>query len=101
MKGAFMNSTVTKRSVVIAGRKTSISLEDEFWNGLKAIARHHQRTLSAVVGEIDQKRQGNLSSAIRVFVFGNLCNQIPGGARDSVGAGVISGPFERRETHSL
>ena len=96
-----MNSTVTKRSVVIAGRKTSISLEDEFWNGLKAIARHHQRTLSSVVGEIDQKRQGNLSSAIRVFVFGNLCNQIPAGTRDGVGAGVISGPFERRETHSL
>jgi predicted DNA-binding ribbon-helix-helix protein len=95
-----MNSTVTKRSVVIAGRKTSISLEDEFWNGLKAIARHHQRTLSAVVGEIDQKRQGNLSSAIRVFVFGNLCGQIPN-ARDSLGTGVIGGPFERRETHSL
>lgn len=96
-----MNSTVTKRSVVIAGRKTSISLEDEFWNGLKAIARHHQRTLSAVVGEIDQKRHGNLSSAIRVFVFGNLCAQTPGSTRDSIGAGVINGPFERREPQSL
>jgi len=101
MKGAFMNSTVTKRSVVIAGRKTSISLEDEFWNGLKAIARHHQRTLSSVVGEIDQKRQGNLSSAIRVFVFGNLCSQLPGGARDSVAPGAIHGTFERRDTPSI
>ena len=96
-----MNSTVTKRSVVIAGRKTSISLEDEFWNGLKAIAHHHRRTLSAVVGEIDQKRQGNLSSAIRVFVFGNLCGPAPAGASDSVGANVIKSSFERREPQSL
>jgi predicted DNA-binding ribbon-helix-helix protein len=98
-KGAFMNSTVTKRSVVIGGRKTSISLEDEFWNGLKAIARHHQRTLSAVVGEIDQKRQGNLSSAIRVYVFGNLCTQLPGGPRDT--ASVINGSVERRGTPAI
>lgn len=96
-----MNSTVTKRSVVIAGRKTSISLEDEFWNGLRAIAHHQQRTLSSVVGEIDQKRNGNLSSAIRVFVFGHLCTQLPSGPRDGVGSGVTSGVFERRETPSL
>ena len=96
-----MNTTVTKRSVVIAGRKTSISLEDEFWNGLKAIAHHHRRTLSAVVGEIDQNRRGNLSSAIRVFVFGNLCTQIPAGANDSVGANVISPTFGRHEPRSL
>jgi predicted DNA-binding ribbon-helix-helix protein len=96
-----MNSTVTKRSVVIAGRKTSISLEDEFWNGLKAIARHHQRTLSSVVGEIDQKRSGNLSSAIRVYVFGNLCTQLPGSPRETVASSVINGSFERRETPAL
>ena len=96
-----MNSTVTKRSVVIAGRKTSISLEDEFWNGLKAIARHHQRTLSSVVGEIDQKRSGNLSSAIRVYVFGNLCTQVPSGPRETIASGMINGSFERRETPSL
>jgi predicted DNA-binding ribbon-helix-helix protein len=96
-----MNSTVTKRSVVIAGRKTSISLEDEFWNGLKAIARHHQRTLSSVVGEIDQKRNGNLSSAIRVYVFGNLCTQLPTGPRDAHSSGVINSSFERRETPAI
>src|SRR5215813_8591748 len=87
--GAFMNTTVTKRSVVIAGRKTSISLEDEFWNGLKAIAHHHQRTLSSLVSEIDQKRDGNLSSAIRVFVFGALCTKLPSSSRD--GVAVING----------
>ena len=94
-----MNSTVTKRSVVIAGRKTSISLEDEFWNGLKAIAHHHRRTLSAVVGEIDQKRRGNLSSAIRVFVFGNLCTPHP--SSEGVGANLMKPTFERHEPQSL
>ena len=96
-----MNSTVTKRSVVIAGRKTSISLEDEFWNGLKAIARHHQRTLSSVVGEIDQKRSGNLSSAIRVYVFGHLCTPVPAGPRDTIAPVALNGSFERRETPTL
>ena len=97
-----MNSTVTKRSVVIAGRKTSISLEDEFWNGLKAIAHRHHRTLSAVVGEIDQKRRGNLSSAIRVFVFGHLCAPSLDAHSDGVGAKVLSSPsFDRREPQSL
>jgi len=93
-----MNSPVTKRSVVIAGRKTSISLEDEFWNGLKAIAHRHHRTLSAVVGEIDQKRRGNLSSAIRVFVFGHLCGQALESPSDGVGAKMMSSSsFDRRE----
>jgi predicted DNA-binding ribbon-helix-helix protein len=61
---------VTKRSVVIAGHKTSISLEVSFWNGLKQIARDRQRTLSDLVNEIDCGRaDANLSSALRVFVF--------------------------------
>src|SRR5262249_60483308 len=94
-------TTVTRLSVVIAGRKTSTSLEDEFWNGLKAIAHHNRRTLSAVVGEIDQKRRGNLSSAIRVFVFGNLCTQTPVGANDTVSANIISPAFGRHEPRSL
>lgn len=95
-----MQTTVTKRSVVLAGRKTSISLEDEFWHGLKAIARQQQRTLSAVVGEIDQNRHGNLSSAIRVFVFGNLCTR-PLDADASGGAGLNGAAFDRHESHTL
>lgn len=95
-----METTVTKRSVVIAGRKTSISLEDEFWNGLRAIARQQQRTLSAVVGEIDQNRRGNLSSAIRVFVFGNLCAR-PLGADAGSAAGLNGAAFDRHESHTL
>ena len=65
-----MKSPVVKRSIVIAGHKTSVSLEDAFWRGLKGIARAQQVTLSNMVAEIDKTRQhGNLSSAIRLFVL--------------------------------
>jgi predicted DNA-binding ribbon-helix-helix protein len=65
-----MKSLVVKRSIVIAGHKTSVSLEDAFWRGLKEIAQNQNVTLSTMVGEIDNgRRQGNLSSAIRLFVL--------------------------------
>ena len=65
-----MKSLVVKRYVDIDGRKTSVSLEDAFWSDLKEIAHMHQATLSKVIAEIDKgRRQGNLSSAIRVFVL--------------------------------
>ena len=65
-----MKSLVVKRSVVIDGHKTSVSLEDAFWSNLKEIAHTQQVTLSEVVTKIDKGRQaGNLSSAIRLFVF--------------------------------
>jgi predicted DNA-binding ribbon-helix-helix protein len=65
-----MKSPVVKRSIVIDGHKTSVSLEDAFWSGLKEIARAEQATLSNMVAEIDKTRQqGNLSSAIRLFVL--------------------------------
>lgn len=65
-----MKSPVVKRSIVIAGHKTSVSLEDQFWEALKHIAGERKVTLSDVVQEVDQKRkQGNLSSAIRLFVL--------------------------------
>ena len=68
--GVFMKSLVIKRSVVVAGHKTSVSLEDAFWKGLKDIARGRQVTLSELVGTIDSEREyGNLSSAIRLFVL--------------------------------
>jgi predicted DNA-binding ribbon-helix-helix protein len=66
-----MKSLVVKRSIVLAGHKTSVSLEEPFWLGLKEIALQKNETLSTVVGEIDTSRQyGNLSSAIRLFVLG-------------------------------
>ena len=69
-RDTLMKSLIVKRSVVIAGHKTSISLEDAFWRSLKEIARDRQATLSNTVAEIDKARQhGNLSSAIRLFVL--------------------------------
>jgi len=65
-----MKSPVIKRSIVIAGHKTSVSLEDAFWKGLKEIALGRRATLSDLVAAIDSERQhGNLSSAIRLFVL--------------------------------
>lgn len=65
-----MKSPVVKRSIVIAGHKTSVSLEDAFWKGLKEIADQRNVTLSDLVASIDsQRRHGNLSSAIRLFVL--------------------------------
>jgi predicted DNA-binding ribbon-helix-helix protein len=65
-----MKSSVIKRSIAIAGHKTSVSLENEFWRDLKKIANAQEATLSNVVAEIDKKRKnGNLSSAIRLFVL--------------------------------
>ena len=69
-RGASMKSQVVKRSIVIDGHKTSVSLEDAFWTGLREIAQAQHATLSKLVGEIDRTRQqGNLSSAIRLFVL--------------------------------
>jgi predicted DNA-binding ribbon-helix-helix protein len=63
-------SPVVKRSIVVGGHKTSVSLEDEFWAALKRIALTHRVTLSDLVGSIDsQRRHGNLSSAVRLFVL--------------------------------
>jgi predicted DNA-binding ribbon-helix-helix protein len=61
---------VIKRSVIIGGHKTSISLEDAFWTSLKDIAHQRGLTLSTLVAAIDGTRQNaNLSSAIRLFVL--------------------------------
>jgi predicted DNA-binding ribbon-helix-helix protein len=63
-------SPVVKRSIIIAGHKTSVSLEDEFWEGLKDIAKEGRLTLSDLVASIKaERRQANLSSAIRLFVL--------------------------------
>lgn len=65
-----MKSPVVKRSVVVAGLKTSVSQEEAFWDALKEISRIRNTTLSGLIGEIDRNRHGsNLSSAIRVFVL--------------------------------
>ena len=65
-----MKSPIVKRSIVLAGHKTSVSLEDAFWEGLKDIAKTKRKTLSDLVSGIDLNRErGNLSSALRLFVL--------------------------------
>ena len=72
-----MKSPVVKRSIVVAGHKTSVSLEDAFWKGLKEIADDRDITLSDLVSSIDTDRQqGNLSSAIRLFVLDHYRSHI-------------------------
>jgi predicted DNA-binding ribbon-helix-helix protein len=62
-------SLVVRRSVVIAGHKKSISLEEEFWTSLSEVARYQNMTLETLLAEIDSERyQGSLSSATRLFV---------------------------------
>jgi predicted DNA-binding ribbon-helix-helix protein len=75
MEGAV--SPILKRSVIIAGHKTSISVEDEFWDSLKEIAGERGITLAAMIGAIDGGRKhANLSSAVRLFVLGFYCDQL-------------------------
>lgn len=70
MQSAIMQSAIVKRSIVIVGHKTSVSLEDAFWLSLKQIGKIQNMTLSTLVANIDTHRQhGNLSSAIRLFVL--------------------------------
>ncbi len=65
-----MKSAIAKRSVVLDHHKTSISLEDEFWNGVKSIADRKKIKLTELLAQIDGERNNaNLSSAIRVFVL--------------------------------
>ena len=74
-----MKSPVVKRSIVIAGHKTSVSLEDAFWSGLKDIASARNLTLSELVATIDHdRRQGFLLSAFCLFVLDHYRGQTVG-----------------------
>jgi predicted DNA-binding ribbon-helix-helix protein len=86
-------SAVVKRSIVIVGHKTSVSLEAPFWNWLKEIARTQEQTVSDLVAKIDKNREHtNLSSAIRLFVLDYVSKQAKAGARQSDEAGRLVGP---------
>jgi predicted DNA-binding ribbon-helix-helix protein len=103
-----MKSPVVKRSIVIAGHKTSVSLEGAFWKGLKEIAASRNLNLSELVASIDTARDhGNLSSAIRLFVLDHYrarisieenrraspvesVEQLPGGSQQGAGGGPMT-----------
>jgi len=61
-----------KRSVSIRGHRTSLSLEDGFWDELSVIALSRRISVAALITEIDRKRTGGLSSAVRLFVLEDL-----------------------------
>ena len=64
-----MSASVKKRSVVVAGHPTSVSLEEAFWDALKRLADEEGVSVNALIARIDGSRSGNLSSALRVYVL--------------------------------
>ena len=72
-----MKTAIIKRSIILAGQKTSVSLEDAFWNALKEIACRKDLSLSALVTAIDANGEhANLSSAVRLFVLGSYQHRL-------------------------
>lgn len=67
--------SIVKHSVLIAGHRTSISLEPEFWDAFKQIAKKKGTTPVALITEIDADRTEGLSSALRVFVLKEIMNE--------------------------
>jgi predicted DNA-binding ribbon-helix-helix protein len=80
-----------KRSVMLHGHKTSISLEAEFWNCLKQIAARERISVSALITRIDADRDGNLSSAVRLFVLQDLQSRANPALRFGSSAATESG----------
>ena len=93
--GTLMKSSVVKRSIVIDGHKTSVSLEEPFWTDLKKIAHTQQATLSELVTKIDGTReQSNLSSAIRLFVLRHFRSEEKANADDDNSSSAASADAE-------
>ena len=67
--------TIRKRSVRLAGHRTSVSVEELFWTELAVIAKNRGLSLDRLIAHIDQEREGNLSSAIRLYVLTELKKQ--------------------------
>ena len=62
-------SRLRKRSVLVAGHRTSVSLEEAFWEVLKELADRRSLSVNQLVAEVDERRSGNLSSALRVYAL--------------------------------
>ena len=83
-----MDTRVRKRSVVIGGHKTSVSLEEAFWSAIRDIAIERGESMSAMIGQIDSdKPQSTLSSAIRLFVLDYSRARLPVEGRPDDGTG--------------
>lgn len=102
IEGHHMESAVIKRSVVLAGHKTSVSLEDAFWRGLKEIGQSRNITLSALITSIDAGRlHGNLSSAIRLFVLDHFQAQMSMISFERVGGAVDRPQIMQMDGHPI
>ena len=73
---------IRKRSVTLAGHRTSLSLENEFWDALKAAARADGMSLNGLIARIDRDRAGNLSSAVRVYLLRRIQGHGTGDRQD-------------------
>ena len=92
-----MKSSVVKRSIVVGGHKTSVSLEEAFWNGMKEISVARGTTLYRLVSEIDANRNhGNLSSAIRQFVLDHFKDRAELRPRAGHAQDLAESPLETR-----
>jgi predicted DNA-binding ribbon-helix-helix protein len=80
-RAAMTDRPIRKRSVVVAGHATSLTVEDAFWRDLQEIAGRRGISLNALIAVVDAERRGNLSSALRVFVRDRYrCGEIGPGA---------------------
>jgi predicted DNA-binding ribbon-helix-helix protein len=90
-----MKSLVVKRSVVLAGHKTSVSLEDAFWGRLKDIAKNRGMALCDLISRIDVDREhGNLSSALRLFVLNHYTQPMSSRLNGTMANADIAAPIE-------
>jgi predicted DNA-binding ribbon-helix-helix protein len=80
-----MSQAIKKRSVEIAGHRTSLTLEAAFWRSLKRLAAKDRVSVNKLIERIDRERQGNLSSAVRVYVLERLEAQAGTGAEPGTG----------------
>ena len=71
---AYLSSPIVKRSVMVSGHATSVSLEQPFWDELSKLAEKQDKSLNALISEIDDLKNGNLSSALRLYILFNLIN---------------------------
>lgn len=69
-------SEIRKRSVLVSGHATSVSLEEEFWVALKRLATARGQSMNELISALDQDRVGNLSSTIRVFVLREISQEL-------------------------
>ncbi len=97
-----MKSAVRKRSIIIDGHKTSISMEEPFWQALRDIARQRGLNLSALVGSIKAARaeNSNLSSAVRVHILAHVRTRLSELREASWQAASTQPPGERIAEHA-